>query len=525
MCGIFAFFRLQDKKISVKERQEIFNKFVKTQHRGPDVSVFRNINDTTLFGFHRLSIVDIENGNQPFRHKNHYLICNGEIYNHKELKKKYQLKTTSNSDCEVILHLYLKYGIEKTISLIDGVYSFVIYDENTNKIIAARDPIGVRSLYYYNRNNTIILSSELKSLPDDKCCFFPPGNTMIYNPVGGAMFFESYTLKYIKIKDTYENVKQKTKALFESAVTKRLMSDRPVGCLLSGGFDSSIVAALVAKQLPPGTLHTFSIGMEGATDLKHAKLVADHIKSIHHEVIVTEKEMLDALPDTVYRTESWDTTTIRASTPMILLCDYIKNNTDIAVLYSGEGSDEASGSYMYFYNAPDVNSFRKETIRLVRDLQYFDVLRCDKSISSAGLEARVPFLDRDFLQYYMSIPDEFKMPTKEQCEKKLLRDCFDDENLLPKEVLWRKKEAFSDGCSQETKSWYSIIQEHCKDMTFDTDFSQLKNPPVLNESKYYRELFLSNYSSNDNIIPYYWLPKWCGDVVDPSARVLDVYND
>ena len=522
MCGIYSFFSFLDEKISIQQRNELFRNFAKSQHRGPDNSVFKNINEHSIIGFHRLAIMDIIGGDQPFIENQCYLICNGEIYNHNQLITEHNLITNSNSDCEVIIHLYLKYGIEKTIQLLDGVFAFILYDQDSETIYAGRDPIGVRSLYYSYTNEQLALSSELKSIPYNNTQFFPPGYYMTFHDK--KMIFTKYTNSWVYIEDEYHEVKKNLTYLFERAVKKRLMSDRPIGCLLSGGFDSSIVAALVARNYEPYTIHTFSIGMEGATDLKYAKIVADHIKSIHHEIIVTEQQMLDAIPRVVKSIESWDTTTVRASTPMILLCDYIKQNTDITVVYSGEGSDEASGSYMYFYNAPNLSEFRNETERLVEDLQYFDVLRCDKSISAAGLEARVPFLDQDFLYYYMSIPSRFKFPRSDFKEKHLLRDCFSEQNLLPDEVLWRQKEAFSDGCSKKEKSWSTIIQKYCDTMKFSDSLNTLKHPPVLNESKYYRTLFLEEYPENDRIIPYYWLPKWSGDVIDPSARVLDVYN-
>ena len=267
-------------------------------------------------------------------------------------------------------------------------------------------------------------------------------------------------------------------------------------------------------------------------------MVADHIDSVHHEVIVSEQKMLDAVEDVIYKIESWDTTTIRASTPMILLCEYIKKIRIITVIYSGEGSDEASGSYTYFHNAPDEDSFHNETCRLVKDLQYYDVLRSDKSISCAGLEARVPFLDKDFLEFYMSIHPSLKTSSNNKIEKHLLRSAFSypKKELLPKQVLWRVKEAFSDGCSTKEKSWYTILQNHTEkvifpkiyknDLDIEQDYEKYNShqPPRFNEALYYRNKFEEHYPNRSEIIPYYWVPKWSGDVAEPSARVLDVYQ-
>ena len=598
MCGIFSYLHKSNiiKAGGLQLRQKIVNEFSKIQHRGPDNSVVENLNNKLIFGFHRLAIIDKSRlGNQPFilnhKGKKIYLICNGEIYNFKELKMKYNLTTISDSDCEVILHLYAKFrdedlknyksndgsdseGIEeynqetmteciqntvfRLANMLDGVFAFQIYDEQFNTLSVGRDPIGVRSLYYGYNNDSMCFSSEMKSI--DKLAtnieFFPPGNVVSFNIDDTHYSFKQNLIKNTK-RYYYYNYQYKTPVnvkpndyeafcelnicnLLTNAVIKRMMSDRPIGCLLSGGLDSSLIAALLAKELKKQNkrLHTFSIGFKNATDLKYAKMVADHIDSIHHEVIVTEQQMLDAVEDVIYKIESWDTTTIRASTPMILLCEYIKKNTDIAVIYSGEGSDEASGSYMYFHNAPDEDSFHNETCRLVEDLQYYDVLRSDKSISCAGLEARVPFLDKDFLEFYMSIHPSLKTSSKNKIEKHLLRSSFSypKRELLPKQVLWRVKEAFSDGCSTKEKSWYTILQNHIEtvifpkiyknDLDIEKDFEKYNShqPPRFNEALYYRNKFEEYYPNRSQIIPYYWIPKWSGNVVEPSARVLDVYQ-
>ena len=587
MCGIFSYlhkFNIYTK--SLEFREKILNEFNKIQHRGPDNSTTININDKLIFGFHRLSIVDKSLlGNQPFvlnlDDKKIYLICNGEIYNHKELKLKYNLNTISNSDCEVVLHLYklftknienesskinskdfIQNVIFKIVNELDGVFAFQIFDERNNMLSIARDPIGVRSLYYGYTNNSICFSSELKAINNlsNHVDFFPPGSLISFDINDVHYYLKKNFLSLVqryyyynyKTNEHPSNIfesnsdlekyvkfcKLKIKNLLTNAVDKRIMSDRPIGCLLSGGLDSSLIAALLAKKLKSQgkKLHTFSIGFKNATDLINARLVAEHIDSVHHEVVVTEKEMISKLEDVIYKIESWDTTTVRASTPMVLLCEYIKKNTDITVIYSGEGSDEASGSYMYFHNAPSNEEFHYETCRLVKDLQYFDVLRSDKSVSSAGLEVRVPFLDKEFLDFYMSIDPELKKPKNKymyNIEKQLLRESFENDNLLPDKILWRVKEAFSDGCSTKEKSWYQIIQSFTNS-TFNNlnqeeinkNYDRYKDhhPPKFLESLYYRNVFEEYYPNRSSIIPYYWVPKWCGDIDEPSARVLEVYN-
>tara|TARA_B100001094_G_scaffold207501_1_gene201368 strand:+ start:907 stop:2700 length:1794 start_codon:yes stop_codon:yes gene_type:complete len=597
MCGIFAY--LSEKILTTQPlhiRQMIVTEFMKLQHRGPDNSSIMTVHERYLFGFHRLSIMDTSvSGNQPFvieyGNKKVLLLCNGEIYNYKELKTKYNLQTKSNSDCEVILQLYLTFLeeemtkmdsdiknscmlviyerkiidtiISKIVKELDGVFSFIIYDERYNIMSVARDPFGIRSLYWGYTGDCVCFSSEIKAIHNlcNDINFFPPGSYSCFSAssneaiiVNNCKQYYSYDyemkpFKMIKSgsKVYSENIgklnyithcKKNIRKKLEKAVSKRLMADREIGCLLSGGLDSSLIAGILAKELKKQNrvLHTFSIGMSGSTDLFHAKQVADHIKSNHHEIVVTKEDMLNKLKEVIYKIESWDTTTIRASTPMILLCEWIKQNTKVTVIFSGEGSDEASGSYLYFNNAPNDMEFHKETCRLLKDLQYFDVLRSDKSVSSAGLEVRVPFLDKEFIEYYMQIDAQFKRPNGYfTVEKHLLRDAFDN-NLLPKNVLWRTKEAFSDGCSSKNDSWYSIIQKYIKNVIIpklyknnskilQQDYEEFTHePPKFDEALYYRIIFNEYYPKVDTIIPYYWIPKWCGDIQEPSARVLDVYN-
>jgi len=538
MCGIFAY--LSNSKISNELKIKLTKIAMLSKHRGPDNTVSRMVGDNKYLVFHRLCINDLsETGNQPLNHPDDLgltLICNGEIYNYQKLITDNSFKTRSNSDCEVILHMYKKYGIEHTVKNLDGVFAFVLIDNNLNKVYMARDPFGVRAMYLGIKDDNkdsskeaVVVSSELKSVYGlaNNIQQFKPG---CYYELNEGIFHQYYDYKYTisSLNDEtaiLANIKQK----LEKAVEKRLLSDRPIGCLLSGGLDSSLITALVARHYPKGHLKTFSVGMEGSVDLKYAKMVADFIGTDHHEVIFTEKQMLEGIEDDIKQIETYDTTTIRASTPMYLLCKYIKENTKATVIFSGEGSDEASGSYMYFKNAPNEAEFQEECVRLMKDLCYYDNLRCDKSSAGAGLEVRVPFLDKDFLEYYMSILPKMKMPESYHIEKYLLRKAFDDDNLLPTEVLWRVKEAMSDGVSSQKRGWSEVIQEKVNNEISDEDFENIKakypwNPPQLKESAYFREIFNKNYPGFERTIPYYWLPKWSGDVVDPSARVLDCYD-
>ena len=369
MCGIFGYFNFCYDKLSIKKRQRMLMEFIKTQHRGPEHTVFKNITDNFMLGFHRLRIVDVAHGIQPFHNEEEsvFCICNGEIYNHKELRTRHELDTRTDNDCEVIYSLYNKYvtvidgkhtgltEIDKLIAELDGVYALCIVDIRGDKpvIVTARDPFGVRSMYYANNPHTkeLYISSEMKSIPTQMhqyTCNFPAGHYGVNNLIlkNKHVWCEEYyqmnkvTSSYVEDYKTNRTIQRSIRGHFEKAVEKRLMSDRPIGCLLSGGLDSSLVSALVAKKLAPQRIHTFSIGMEGATDLKYARMVSDHINSIHHEVIVTKEDMLGAIPEVIYHIESWDETTVLASTPMYLLCKYIQENTDIKVVYTGEGADE-----------------------------------------------------------------------------------------------------------------------------------------------------------------------------------------
>jgi len=502
MCGIFFY-----KSDSEKDITDYANK---CQHRGPDNTKSKTIivnNNHLYFVFHRLSINGLNSkSDQPFYKKNNILICNGEIYNYKSLAERYNITLESDSDCEIILHLYEILDIDTLCNSLDGVFSFVLYDGNKRDVIVGHDPYGIRSLYSFHNGNNIGFSSEMKCLYDlDKNIkFFPPGSYSIYNiDTNVYTTYKYYDMIYPIVdyneNDTIENIR---KLLYDS-VNKRTITDRPIGCLLSGGLDSSIIASIMSKSVPD--LKTFSIGLKGSPDLHHAQNVAEFLNTNHTTVLVTEKQMLDMIETTIYQIESYDITTIRASVPMFLLSQYIRDNTDIKVVLSGEGSDEASGSYLYFHNAPDPQSFQNECIRLLQDVQYFDVLRGDKTTAGSGLEIRVPFFDKTFMEYYMSISPEKKM-VRDGMEKYLLRKAFI--NDLPEDVLWRRKDGFSDGVSSFEKPWYQIVEEYAQ-----------KNYNM-NESEMYKHIYNKYYNGVENI-PYMWMPKW-SDSKDPSNRSINI---
>lgn len=530
MCGIFGV--INNDEISEEKHRMLFNEGNKIKYRGPDNTQVLVINNIFLM-FHRLCINDLSiKGNQPMKlnmYPNIILLCNGEIFNYNELLECNKFKVYSKSDCEIIIHMYVKYGIEKTLEQLSGDFAFILIDLEKNKKYLARDPFGVRSLYIGKTDNDeTIFGSELKCLTQigKDITQFSPGCWLDLDENDYKRFYH-YNYKIIS-NQTQSDIIFNIKSKLEEAVNKRLLSDRPVGCLLSGGLDSSIIASILKKYYKGKTLKTFAVGLKNSVDLKYAKIVADYLETDHYELLLDEDDMFNAIENDIYFIESYDTTTVRASTPMFLLTNYIKNNFDITVLFSGEGSDEASGSYLYFRNAPNSISFYNETVRLLKDLCFFDVLRSEKSVACAGLEARVPFLDKDFIEYYMAIDPALKNP--ENCngvEKYLLRLSF--ESYLPKEIVWRTKEAFSDGVSDKDNSWYSIIQNKVNKIISDSEFNDchskyFHNKPILKESLYYRKIFEKNYKSCDKTIPYFWLPKWSGDIHDPSARILNCYE-
>ena len=503
MCGIF--FYKSNENYDQTKLKEYGNR---CSHRGPDNTKTSSIiynNNYMYFMFHRLAINGLDDiSNQPLYKNNNTLICNGEIYNYKELALKYNIDLATNSDCEIILHLYEKLSFINLCNELDGVFSFLLYDGLEKKIYIGHDPFGIRSLYYFYNEGELGVSSEMKCLYDlnKDIQFYPPGSYSVYDI--NQNVFEThnyYHLSFPIIEYNEKHTLKKINKLLNKSVNKRIITDRPIGCLLSGGLDSSIVAAIANKKI--GNLRTFSIGLEGSPDLYHSKSVAEYLGTNHTMVEVTNETMLNAIERTICQIESYDITTIRASVPMFLLSEYIRDNTDIKVILSGEGSDEASGSYLYFHNAPNPESFQNECIRLIKDVQYFDVLRGDKTTSGAGLEIRVPFFDKSFIEYYMSIDPSKKM-VRDGMEKYLLREAFKGE--LPDDILYRRKDGFSDGVSSFDKPWYEIIEEYAQ------------KEYGMNEKDMYKHIYDKYYKDVENI-PYMWMPKW-SDKGNPSGRLI-----
>jgi asparagine synthase (glutamine-hydrolysing) len=545
MCGIFTILNYSHTNTDM-----IKDEFEKGKNRGPENSTLIFNSDLNYVkGFHRLAIngLNIES-NQPINIEDCSLICNGEIYNYTYLYTLINVTPTTKSDCEIIIHLYLKYGIEQTIRMLDGVYAFVLF--TPNNIFIARDPYGVRPLYYtqgFHINKSVIgFTSELKTLcnianqHDQKVYQFTPGTFLIidktidFHKVSWVIrqqyiyHIPSYTNTFITtiVDNMYEKYLEGINFHLKAAVLKRYTTtERPIACLLSGGLDSSLIAALVCdihkKQNPKSNLkiETYSIGLPDSEDIKFAKLVADHIGSNHTEIIVSEEDMLQIIPEVIQAIESYDTTTVRASIGNYLIGKYIKNNSEAKVIFNGDGSDELAGGYLYMSSCPDSVEYDKETLRLLKDIHLFDVLRSDKSISSHGLEPRTPFLDRGFVNYYLSIPIELRNHNLgKNVEKYMIRRAFSNEYLLPIDVLWRKKEAFSDGVSNKGKSLFQIIQNYTDKQILD---------PTMNfkqkEKTFYKNIFEKAYPNQSHLIPYYWMPKYILSD-DPSARTLTSYK-
>lgn len=588
MCGIFALLNNEN-----YDQNMINEEFLKGQNRGPEFSKLENSYMKMVLGFHRLAINGLNNeSNQPLVFNNIILICNGEIYNYKQLYTYMGIEPKTGSDCEVIIHLYLKYGIEQTLNMLDGVYAFVLYDNSitndlNNKVFIARDPFGVRPLYYlknvkniYNFFNLYGFASELKCLEKfyNTNTFhyrieqFQPGTYSVFNLSNKVKscweiekenvpyFIPSFSHSWLINNETervfVENLWSRISCYLDAAVYKRcLTTERPIACLLSGGLDSSLIAALVnnyyKSQNLPNKLETYSIGLKGSEDLKYARIVSDYLETNHTEIIVTEQEMFDAIPEVISSIESYDTTTVRASLGNYILGKYIKNNSDAKVIFNGDGSDELFGGYLYMNKCPDDIEFDKETRRLLKDIHIFDVLRSDKSISSHGLEPRTPFLDRSFVNFIISIPPYFRNhknyidPNHGCMEKYILRNSFSEKNfkdhndrqILPDEILWRKKEAFSDGVSSHGRSLYQILQEKisnkmnekAKELQIESiqkgqdKYYFMHEANIDSEKMYYKDIFNQFYPNCEQIVPYFWMPKYT-NATDPSARTLDIYK-
>ena len=524
MCSIFGYCG------SVADRKAFEKGFAETVSRGPDDSRIVETGEG-LLAFRRLSIMGpTPEGMQPFVKDGCAVVCNGELYGFEKARdvlkaKGYRFK--SDSDCEIILPLYFEYGTDMFAGL-DAEFACVIYDGRTGEYIAARDPIGIRPLYYgYDRNNVIVFASEPKNLVYlcEKIMPFPPGH---YYKNGEFVCYNDIAKADRVSEDGLETVCAKIRGKLIKGVEKRLVSDAAVGFLLSGGLDSSLVCAIAAKSSPK-PIRTFAIGMSGdAIDLKYARQAADHIGSDHTEVFMTPEEVIGSLETVIKLLGTYDITTIRASMGMYLVCKAIHENTDVRVLLTGEISDELFG-YKYTDFAPSAEEFQKEAEKRVRELHMYDVLRADRCISVNSLEARVPFGDLDFVKYVMSIDPELKM-NRYGKGKYLLRHAFEGLGYLPDEILWREKAAFSDAVGH---SMVDYLKEYAEKKYSDDEFETLRKKysharPFTKESLLYREIFEKYYKGQSEMIVDFWMPNksWKGcDVNDPSARVLSNYGD
>ena len=521
MCGIMGYCGKYDKRAFT-------DGFRKTVSRGPDMSKTVKVGDG-VFGFHRLAIMGLhEEGMQPFVFDDCYCVCNGEIYGFSKLKddlikKGYTFK--SDSDCEILLPLYREYG-EKMFSMLDAEFACVIYDAKTDEYIAARDPIGIRPLYYgYDSKGVIVFASEPKNLVGivGKILPFPTGH---YYKDGKFICYNAIAERQKYSSDGIEEVCKNKKKKLIAGVKKRLVADAKVGFLLSGGLDSSLVCAIAQKESKT-PIKTFAIGMVGdAIDLKYAKQVADFIGSDHTEFYMTKEQVLSSLEEVIYILGTFDITTIRASMGMYLLCKAIHENTDIRVLLTGEISDELFG-YKYTDFAPDAEEFQKESEKRIRELHMYDVLRADRCISVNSLEARVPFGDLDFVKYVLSINPELKL-NKYNKGKYLLRIAFEGD-YLPHDILYREKAAFSDAVGH---SMVDYLKEYAEQKYTDEEYEQKRKQyahatPFTKESLLYREIFEKYYAGQSQMIADFWMPNksWQGcNVNDPSARVLSNYG-
>ena len=508
MCGIFG---ILDIKTDVSElRTQALDLSKLLRHRGPDWSGIWN-NDNTILCHERLAIVDVDTGAQPLISQNdkQILAVNGEIYNHKQLAanldEPYPFKT--RSDCEVILPLFQQKGID-FIDELEGMFAFILYDEEQDAYLIARDHIGIIPLYTgYDEHGNFYVSSEMKALAGvcKTISEFPPGHYLWSKEGKITKYYKRDWMEYDNVKDNTSNLEE-LRVAFEKAVKSHMMSDVPYAVLLSGGLDSSLVSAVAAQYVAKRVededktdawwprLHSFAVGLEGAPDLKAAKKVADMIGTVHHEIHFTIQEGLDAIRDVIYHLETYDTTTIRAATPMYLMTRKIKA-MGIKMVLSGEGSDEIFGGYLYFHKAPNAKEFHEETVRKLDRLHMFDCARANKATSAWGVEARVPFLDKNFIDVAMRLNPQDKMCLDGKMEKWILRKAFDNGETLPAEVLWRQKEQFGGGVGY---SWIDSIRDFVENEVTDQQLATAEfrfpvNTPDTKEGYYYRTIFESYF--------------------------------
>lgn len=508
MCGIVAIFNIRQQTAEL--RQKALQMSRKIRHRGPDWSGIY-CGGSAILAHERLAIVDPESGRQPLMSPDGKvaLAVNGEIYNHRDIRRRYagRYAFMTGSDCEVILALWRDKG-PALVDELSGIFAFALYDEQTDEFLIARDPIGVIPLYMgTDDDGTVYVASELKAL--EGFCkqyeAFPPGHYYYSRDGHAKQYYKRDWADYDAVKDNGADTEELRQAL-EQTVRRQLMSDVPYGVLLSGGLDSSVISAVARKfsatRVESGgrdeawwpRLHSFAVGLRGAPDLAKARLVADHIGTVHHEINYTLQEGIDALSDVIYFTETYDVTTVRASTPMYLLARFIRS-MGIKMVLSGEGADEVFGGYLYFHKAPTPRAFHEETVRKLSRLHQYDCLRANKSLAAWGVEGRVPFLDKEFLDVAMRLNPKAKMCPGRQIEKRVLREAFAD--LLPDEVAWRQKEQFSDGVGY---SWIDTLRGMAETAVTDSQMSRAAerfavNPPRSKEEYMYREMFESHFPS------------------------------
>ena len=509
MCGIVSILNIRQPMPGLRER--VLGMSRKIRHRGPDWSgIYQG--PTAILAHERLSIVDPESGGQPLFSPDRKVVMavNGEIYNHQEIRRRYagRYDFQTGSDCEVILALYRDKGIN-FLEDISGIFAFALYDEEKDAFLIARDPIGVIPLYIgYDSGGAVYVASELKALEGqcERYETFPPGHYYWSGEPGMKRYYRRDWFDYEAVKNSEASVDAIREALKDS-VRRQLMSDVPYGVLLSGGLDSSVVSAIAERfsehRIEDGgqtraywpRLHSFAVGLEGAPDLAKARLVAEHIGTVHHEIHYTLQEGLDALRDVIYYIETYDVTTVRASTPMYLLARVIRS-MGIKMVLSGEGADEVFGGYLYFHKAPSARDFHEETVRKISKLHLYDCLRANKSLSAWGVEGRVPFLDKEFLDVAMSLDPEAKMCPGQTIEKQILREAFAD--MLPAEVAWRQKEQFSDGVGY---AWIDTLKRITSEAVTDQQMAHAAerfpiNPPRNKEEYYYRSIFAEHFPSD-----------------------------
>ena len=508
MCGIISIFNISRQTDEL--RQKALRMSQKIRHRGPDWSGIY-CGGTAILAHERLSIVDPESGRQPLfsPDRRQVLAVNGEIYNHQEIRERYcdTYSFQTGSDCEVILALYRDQGVN-FLEQLNGIFAFALYDEEQEAFLVARDPIGVIPLYIgYDDDGKVYVASELKALEGQCQRYepFPPGHYLYSKDGEIRRYYKRDWFDYEQVKDNGGTADDVHHAL-EEAVRRQLMSDVPYGVLLSGGLDSSVISAIAAKyaqrRVETGgreaawwpRLHSFAVGLKGAPDLAKARMVAEHIGTVHHEINYTIQEGLDAIRDVIYFIETYDVTTVRASTPMYLLARVIKS-MGIKMVLSGEGADEVFGGYLYFHKAPNAKAFHEETVRKLSKLHLYDCLRANKSLAAWGVEGRVPFLDKEFLDVAMRLNPQLKMCPGQTVEKKIVREAF--AHMLPSEVAWRQKEQFSDGVGY---SWIDTLKQITSERVSDEQMAHASerfpiNPPRCKEEYFYRSIFAEHFPS------------------------------